>query len=123
MTVRRFVVPATTDLNGDATVYTPAIYGKLVSIYYKKTDFADGVTFAVTGEDTATAIWSEAAVNASAIRYPRAATSSTAGVASLYAAGGTAVNDKIAISGERIKAVISSGGDTKSGALHFTIDG
>lgn len=123
MSVRRFVVPITTDASGDATVYSPRIYGSLVSLRYVKTDFDDGVDFTVTLETTGEGVWAESDVNASATRYPRAATASTAGVASLYAAGGTAVNARIAIGGDRIKAVIAAGGDTKAGALHFTIDG
>lgn len=123
MSIRRFVVPITTDADGDATVYSPKVFGRLISIRYVKTDFADGVDFAVTTEDTAQAVWSESDVNASATRYPRAATHSTAGVASVYASGGTAVNDKIGVSGERIKVVVAAGGDTKAGVLHITIDG
>ena len=123
MTVRRFVVPITVNASGDATAYTPAIYGSLLSIRYVKTDYANGVTFVVTTETTAETIWSEAAVNASATRYPRAATHSTAGAAALYAAGGTAVNGRIAIAGDRIKIVVSLGGNATTGTLHFTIDG
>lgn len=123
MTVRRFVVPITVDAAGDATAYTPAIYGSLLSIRYVKTDYANGVTFLVTTETTGETLWSEAAVNASSTRYPRAATHSTAGAASLYAAGGTAVQSRIAIGGDRIKIVVSAGGVSTSGTLHFTIDG
>lgn len=122
MSVRRFVLPITTDSGGDATVYTPRVFGRVISIRYVKTDFADGIDFAVTGEDTATPIWSEESVNASATRHPRAATHSTAGVAAVYASAAP-VNDKIAISGERIKVVVADGGDTKTGTLHITIDG
>lgn len=123
MTIRRFVVTATVDSDGDAEVYSPVLSGKLVSIRYVKTDFTDGVDFVVTAEDTAETIWSEEDVNASASRYPRAPTHSTAGAASLYAAAGEAVNDMIALGQDRIKIVVASGGDTKSGAFHLTIDG
>lgn len=123
MSLRRFVVPLTTDASGDVTAYTPKIYGRLVSIRYVKTDFDNGITFAVTAETTTETLWSEAAVNASATRYPRAATHSTAGAAALYAGGGTAVNDMIGIGGDRIKVVVSAGGNAKSGTLHITVDG
>lgn len=123
MAIRRFVVSATTDGSGDATVYSPHLYGKLVSIAYVKTDFADGVDFVVTAEDTGETIWSEENVNASAVRHPRAATHSTAGAAALYAALGEAVNDKVAISADRVKIVVASGGATKTGTFHITIDG
>lgn len=123
MTVRRFVVPITVDASGDAEEYTPAIYGHLVSFRYVKDDFADGVDFIVTTETTGETLWSEESVNASATRYPRAATHSTAGAASLYAALGEAVNGKIAIGGDRIKIVVADGGNATSGTLHVLVDG
>lgn len=123
MTIRRFVLPITVDASGDAEVYTPPIYGELVSIRYVKDDFADGVDFIVTLETTGETVWSEESVNASATRYPRAATHSTAGAAALYASGGTAVLDRIAISGDQIKVVVADGGNATSGTLHITIDG
>lgn len=123
MTIRRFTIPITVNSDGDAEVYSPVIRGKLVSIRYIKTDFADGVDFVLTGETSGQTIWSEEAVNASATRYPRAPTHSTAGVAALYASGGEAVNDMIALADERIKIVVGDGGDTKTGTLHIVIDG
>ena len=41
------------------------------------------------------------------------------GTASLYAAGGKAVQDHVVLAGERIKIVIASGGNAKSGT--FTV--
>lgn len=123
MAIRRFVVPITVDASGDAEVYSPAIYGHLVSFRYVKDDFADGVDFVCTLETTGETLWSEDSVNASATRHPRAATHSTAGAASLYAGGGTAVNSKIAIGGDRIKIVVDGGGVSTSGTLHITVDG
>lgn len=123
MTVRRFVVPMTVDASGDGTFYTPPIYGHLVSLRYVKNNFADGVDFAVTLETSGETLWAESNVNASATRHPRAATHSTAGAAALYASGGTAVNDKIAIGGDRIKVIVDEGGNATSGTLHVTVDG
>lgn len=126
MTVRRFFVPVTTDASGDAEAFSPPIYGHLVSIRYVKPGsggFDDGVDFEITAEDTGETLWAEDDVNASATRYPRAATASTAGAASLYAAAGEAVNAMIGIGGDRVKIVIADGGDTKTGSFHITIDG
>lgn len=123
MTVRRFVVPVTVDASGDAEEYTPKVYGRLVSIRYVKDDFADGVDFTITAEDTGETLWAEEDVNASASRSPRAATHSTAGAASLYASGGEAVLDKIGLGGDRIKIVVASGGNATSGTFHILIDG
>lgn len=127
MTIRRFVVSATVDASGDAEVYSPVIRGKIVSIHYVKTDFEDGVDFVITGETSGQTIWSEEAVNASASRYPRAPTASTAGAAAIYAEDtGGAVNDMIALADERIKIVVADGtaelgGET--GTFHIIIDG
>lgn len=123
MALRRHVVPVTVDASGDATAYSPVISGDLVSIRYVKDDFANGVDFTITAEDTGETIWAEENVNASATRYPRAATASTAGAASLYAAAGTAVNSKISLSQDRVKIVVASGGNATSGEFHITVDG
>ncbi len=123
MAIRRFVVPVTVDASGDATEYSPVLSGKLISFRYVKDDFADGVDFTITAEDTGETLWAEENVNASATRYPRAATASTAGAASLYAALGTAVNDRIGLSQDRVKIVVASGGNATSGTFHITIDG
>lgn len=123
MTVRRFAVPVTVDASGDATAYSPAIYGRLVSITYAKTDYANGVDFVITAETTGETLWSESNVNASATRRPRAPTHSTAGVASLYAAAGEAVNGMIGLGGDRVKIVVAQGGVSKTGAFHILIDG
>jgi hypothetical protein len=123
MAIRRFVMPITVDASGDAEEYSPAIYGHLVSFRYVKDDFADGVDFTCTLESTGETLWAEESVNASATRYPRAATHSTAGAAALYASGGVAVLNRIAIGGDRIKVVVADGGNGTSGTLHITVDG
>ncbi len=126
MTMRRVVVSVTTDGSGVATAYTPPINGKLHSVSYVKdggaNPFADGVDFTITKESTGEGIWTEANVNATAHRSPRAATHTNAGVAALYASGGVAVLDEIAIARERIKIVIAQGGATKVGAFHFNVE-
>lgn len=122
MTIRRFRVPVTTASDGTATAYSPYLSGYIHDIEYVKTDFADGVDFTITGEATGRSLWAESNVNAAAIRAPRQPTHSLAGVAALYAAGGTAINDRVALSRDRVKIVIAQGGDTKSGAFMITVD-
>lgn len=120
--VQRHTVTLTTAADGSATGYTPSVTGKISAIHYVKTDFANGVDFTVTAEATGETIWAEVDVNASASRAPRQATHSTAGVASLYAAAGTAVQDKIAVANDRIKIVIAQGGDTKTGSVVVVLE-
>ena len=121
MYAERQVVNITTDGSGDATGYSAVVSGRILTCRYVKTDFTDGVDFTITSEATGETIWTESNVNASATRAPRQATHSTAGVAALYAAAGTAVNDHVVLANDRIKVVVGSGGATKTGAFHFTI--
>ena len=119
--VERHVVTITTDAAGAGTAYTPVVSGRVVSIRYVKTDFADGVDFTVTSEATGATIWTEDNVNASKTCVPRQATHDTAGVASLYAAAGEPVEDRIALANDRVKIVVATGGATKTGAFHVTM--
>lgn len=122
MSIRAFRVPVTTDGSGDATAYSDPVFGTVKHAAYIKTDFADGVDFTITGETTGQGIWTETNVNASTIRYPMAASHSTAGAAALYAGGGSAVNVPIVLAGERIKVVVASGGSVKTGVLVFAVE-
>lgn len=122
MTTRRFVVSITTASDGSATAYSPYLSGRVSALHYIKTDFADGVDFTITAEATGETIWTQSDVNAATVVRPRAATHSTAGVASLYASGGTAVNDLIRLGRDRVKIVIGSGGNAKTGAFHIVVE-
>lgn len=119
---QRLTVSLVTAVDGSATAFSDPVTGKISQIRYVKTDFADGSTITMTAETTGEAIWAETNVNASATRAPRQATHTTAGAASLYAAAGTAVNDKIAVVNDRIKVVIASGGNTKSATFYITVE-
>jgi len=119
--VQRHAVAITTAADGSATVYSDQVTGRVLSVRYVKTDFADGVDFTVTSEATGETIWAESDVNASATRAPRQPTHSTAGVAALFAASGTAVNDYVALANDRVKIVVAAGGDSKTGVVHLTI--
>jgi hypothetical protein len=122
MATRRFVVNVTTASDGSATKYSPYLSGKVCAIHYVKIDFADGVDFTITAEATGETLWTESNVNAAKVCMPRGAIHSNAGVAALYAAGGTAVSDLIRLGRDRVKIVIASGGDTKTGAFHIVVD-
>ncbi len=121
MTTRRFVIPAVGDASGDGTFYSPYLSGFIEKIQYVKTDYADTVDFTITAEATGETIWTEANVTASAVKHPRAATHSTAGVASVYVAAGSAVNDYIALGRDRVKIVIGTAGISKTGSFTVTV--
>lgn len=118
----RHVVAVTTAADGTATAYSQVLTGKLSQIRYVKTDFDAGVDFTITAEATGETLWAESDVNASTTRAPRQPIHGTNGVAALYAAGGLAVNDKIALATDRIKIVIAQGGDTKTGTFHIVME-
>ena len=110
-------VNVTTDADGDATEYSSTIItGKLETILYQKTDFADGVDFTITTETTAQNLWVEEDVNASKEVHPEAPVHTYAGVASEYSTG-FPVTKPFCIYGERVKIVVAAGGPTKSGTF------
>lgn len=121
MNAMRLVVPVTTAADGSATAYSPVVSGRIETIRYAKTDFDNGVDFTITAEATGETIWSQLNVNASATVAPRQPTHDTAGVASLYAAAGQAVNDGIVLANDRVKIVIAQGGNVKSGTFHIVM--
>lgn len=122
MATRRFVVNVTTAADGSYTGYTPFLSGKVAAIHYVKNNFTDGVDFTITAEATGETLWTEANVNAAKVCMPRGATHSNAGVAALYASGGTAVNDLIRVSRDRVKIVLAQGGNATTGAFHVVIE-
>lgn len=121
MTIRKFTVDVETDASGDVTAYSPYMSGYLHQIQYVKDDFADGVDFTITAEGTGQTLWTESDVNAAVVKAPRMPTCTTAGVASLYAAT-FAVNDRIALSRDRVKIVVGSGGNAKAGSFVMIVD-
>lgn len=121
MYAERHAVTVDVDASGDGTGYTPVVTGRIFSIRYVKDDYANGVDFNITAETSGVTIWAEDNVNASATRAPRQATHSTAGVAALYAAGGTAVQDYVVVANERVKIVVAQGGVSTGGTFHVVV--
>lgn len=123
MTIRKFSVPATTTTGGDATVYSPFLSGYIESIQWVKPGSGGitGATFAITAEATGETIWGEASISASTVRRPRAATHTTAGVAASYD-GTRATLDRIALGRDRVKIIVSGGGNTLSGTFVIAVD-
>lgn len=123
--MRRFKITVTTAADGSATAYSPRLSGKLHAVHYVphgSTPYDNTVDMTITSEATGQSLISRANVAAAFVAYPRVATSDAAGAASLYAAGGTAVQDKIALGNDRIKIVLAQGGNAKVGTLHFLVE-
>lgn len=123
MNVIKHTVTVTTGASdGKGSGFTPVVNGRILNIIYTKAssgNYADTVDFVVTTEDTAITIWDQDNVTATATVAPRQATHSTAGLASLYAAEGAAVNDFIYVANERIKISVENAGNSKTGT--FTV--
>lgn len=123
--IQRQTVSVTVNSSGDATAYTTPLKGKLIAIVYTadgSTPYDNTVDFTITTESSLQTLWSESNISASKTCNPRAATHTTAGAAALYAAGGTAVLEQIAICDERIKIVLAQGGNAKTGTFTFTLE-
>ena len=126
MYAERFVFTLTVDASGDTTVYsaTPAtgMIGQIRYVPDGSTPLDTGADLTITGEVSGLPIATLSNIGLSAVTWaPRQATHSTAGAAALYAAAGQAVNDPIAIAGERIKVVVAQGGVSKTGTLYVWV--
>lgn len=118
MYAERHTVELTTDAAGAATGYTPVLTGAVLAIAYVKTDFADGVDFTITSEATGESLWTDTNVNASETVHPVApANLGSSGAAS------TLTEVPIVLANDRVKIVVASGGDTKSGSFIITTGG
>ena len=103
----------TTDSSGDATAYTDQITGKLVNVHYTKIDYAAGVDFAITVNDTGQGIWSQDNQNATISEAPLQPMHDNAGAADADQM------DHIYLLNHKIKIVIDEGGDAKVGTSDF----
>lgn len=126
MYVERFDFVLGVNASGAATVYSDRVAtGEVRQIRYVpdgSTPLDTGADLTITGEVSGLAIATLTNIGTSAVQWaPRQATSDVSGAASLYAAAGAAVNDRIAIAGERIKVVVAQGGTSKTGTLYIWV--
>lgn len=123
--VRRIVVDVTTDGSGNATAYSSDVINGLIHSIRLVADgtspFDNTADITITGETTGLPVLAITNQNSSGTFYPRAGTVDGSNAASLYAAGGAAVNDKVALADERLKIVVAQGGATKSGRFHVLV--
>lgn len=121
MHVARHTVTVTTAADGSATGYTSEpVTGRVLGIIYTKTDFDNGSTMTVTGETSGIAVWAESNVNASATRYPRSQVHDNVGAALTYDAT-RKVCEPVPVAEERLRIVIASGGNVKTGVFAFLV--
>jgi hypothetical protein len=126
MHVTRYAFAVTTNASGAATVYSDAICNGVVHqvryVPHGSTPLDTGADVDLTGEVSGLVVLDQDNIGTAAYTVaPRQATHTTAAVAALYAAGGTAVLAPVAVAGERLKLVVASGGDTKSGTYYVWV--
>lgn len=118
--IRSVSASITTNGSGAATAYTTDVLGGGFVESITITGSLDaGADLTITDDNTSAPVITLSNTNSGTFR-PRGATHDTAGAASLYAAGGTAVTDKIAVTG-KIKVVVAQGGSAVSGTVTFII--
>ena len=123
--MKRYKVTATSDAAGNVTVFSPRMSGLFYSLHYVPdgtTPYDNTVDMTITSEATGQALVSRTNVAAAFVANPRVAVADAAGTAALYAAGGTAVQDKIALGNDRVKIVLAQAGNVKTGAFHILVD-
>lgn len=123
--MKRYKVTVTTAADGSATAYTPRLSGELHAIQYVphgSTPFDNTADFTITSEATGESLLTRTNVTAAVNARPRVPVSAADGTASLYASGGTAVQDKVALANDRVKIVIAQGGNAKVGYFHVLVN-
>ncbi len=121
MHAQRYEITVPVSAGGVADVTSPVVNGRILSIQYVKTDYADGSTFTLTGKRTGMAIWSESNVNASTTRAPGQPTHSQVGAAIVQGDSASPVNDYIYVADEEIRIQVSGGGVSKTGKFYITV--
>jgi len=124
---KKFTLTGTTASDGSLTCYStsangPAYaFGRVIAVVYTFDDFDAGSTMTLSTEGTGQTIWTEANVDATAIRYPRLQVHSSAGVARTYN-GTQPVCVAPMVCHERLKMIVASGGDSKKGTWDVYVD-
>jgi hypothetical protein len=117
-------ITVTTAADGTATAYSAKTYnGRIQCVDYIKTDFADGVDFTITTENTAHEVWTGTDVNASRFMRPRSTVHDTTGGVLQHGSANPVVADYIPMVNERLKIVIAQGGNAKTGTFRLVVGG
>lgn len=120
--MQRARLTITTNADGDGIGYVGKVEsGHIRAIRYVKDGYDDGVGVVITGETSGIAILVLAAMNATVTKYPRGDAHKQADGTDAEYASGYPVKVLIPIANERIKVVISAGGNIKTGLFYVWI--
>ncbi len=111
-------VTVTSIADGTGSSQSRPFIGRVLTVRYVKTDYADTVDFVHTMEDSAESLWTELNVTASQTVNPRLIVDD--GVGSAIAGEPDYITSE---GGERANFAISGAGDTKTGVFVLTIEG
>ena len=126
MFCERHTLSVTTDVSGNATVYsTVNVTGRVLQVRYVpgSSPLDTNADIILSAEVTGVILLDQDNIGTSAFTSaPRqAAHLASTGAALLYAAGGTAVTDYAVVANERLKLVVASGDATKSGTFYVYV--
>ena len=105
-------VAVTTAADGSATAYSKYFSGQIIAVRYEKGDFADTVDFTITTETGGVGVWTESNVTASDTTFPTMLVQDQVNV-------DTALRDFIYSFADRVKIILASGGNAKSGTFYI----
>jgi hypothetical protein len=114
---RRQDIAVVCDASGNATVFSDAVTGPIVSVMVTQGTLAATTDITVTSEQKAIPVITITNNTATTVYNPRVAVQDTSGAAALFAAGGTALRDFVYVANERIKFVVAQGGNAGAGTI------
>lgn len=110
-------VTITVDASGDSIDFINVAHGRVMSLHYVKTDFADGIDFVITVEETGEGLWQEDSVDNAKSVYPRVGVHDVLGAPALRVSAGLPLVEPIFMAQDRIKIVTANGGVSKTGEI------
>jgi hypothetical protein len=126
MQLERFAVAIPVNASGVGTGFTlTPVTGHVLAVRYVPdgtTPYATGTVVTITAEVSGQPILTVTGLGTVATQfYPRVAVVSPANAADLFAAGGTAVVDRIPVAAERIQIALTGAGVSTTGTFHVYV--
>jgi hypothetical protein len=125
MASQLITVSIITSAGGAFAATTPIVDGEIMQYRYVPdgtSPLDTGADLDIAGAVTGVVIANQDNIGTSAFtRSPRTPTQDTTGAASLHAAGGEPVEDRIFVTGEGLLVTIAEGGNAKAGTLYIAV--
>ncbi len=123
--ITRLSIPFVTSAGGAFSGFSPNFSGRILGahVIVPGSGGIASATIALTSEATGEAILSLSSISATTLRYPRTAIHDTSGAGALYASGGTALREPIALGDDRVAIAVSGGGNAKAATIILIVEG